>query len=61
MTATPERASHSPNAERLRQALGWEKLPEMTSEEREAFDEANRRADEEAKRFYDISTDHAAA
>jgi hypothetical protein len=55
MTATPpNRADHapSPNAERLRQAMGWEKLPEMTPEQRVKFDEDNRRAEEEADRFY---------
>jgi hypothetical protein len=45
-------SSHSPNAERLREALGWDRLPEMTPEQREAFDEANRRADEEARHFH---------
>jgi len=58
MTAAtpPDRAEHghSPAAERLREALGWDRLPEMTPEQRAAFDEANRRADEEARRFYGL-------
>jgi hypothetical protein len=55
MTATPpNRADHapSPNAERLRQAMGWEKLPAMTPEQREAYEAANEKAREEARRFY---------
>jgi hypothetical protein len=50
----PERpdTTHSPNAERLRQAMGWERLPEMTPEQRERFEAENRRAEDEARRFY---------
>ena len=43
---------HSPTAERLREALGWERLPEMTMQQREAYEAANQRAREEAQRFY---------
>jgi hypothetical protein len=43
---------HSPNAERLREAMGWDRLPEMTPEQRAAYEAANERADEEARRFY---------
>ena len=55
--ATPNPSEHvereySPAAHRLKEALGWDKFPEMTAEQREAFEEANRRADEEAERFY---------
>jgi hypothetical protein len=42
----------SPNAERLRRAMGWESLPEMTDEQREAFAAAAERARAEAERFY---------
>jgi hypothetical protein len=55
MADTDERRADrapSPNAERLRQAMGWEKLPEMTPEQLARFDEDNRRAEEEAQRFY---------
>jgi hypothetical protein len=53
---SPRRAirRHSETAERLRVAMGWDKLPEMTPEQRAAFDETNRRADEEARRFYGL-------
>lgn len=57
-TATPPdhtERGHSAAAERLREALGWDRLPEMTPAERAEFDEANRRADEEARRFYGLS------
>jgi len=43
---------HSPSAEGLRAALGWDKLPEMTSEQRAAYEDANREARTEARRFY---------
>ncbi len=45
---------HSPNAERLREALGWDRLPEMTPEQQQAFDEETRRANEAARRFYGL-------
>ena len=53
-TTPPERTgrSHSDAAERLREALGWDRLPEMTPEQREAYDAANQRARDEARRFY---------
>ena len=50
--ATPDQTHPSPNAERVREALGWDRLPELTAEEREEFDAEQRRADEEARRFY---------
>jgi hypothetical protein len=53
--ATPsDRAEpgHRSAAERLREALGWERLPEMTAEEREAYEAANRQARDEARRVY---------
>lgn len=50
--ATPDRTQPSSNAERLRVALGWERLPEMSPEEREAFEAEERRVDEEVRRFY---------
>jgi hypothetical protein len=49
---SPERTEPSPNAERLRVAMGWERLPEMTTEQREEFDAELRRRDEEVRRFY---------
>ena len=50
----PERTEqgHSPAAERLKEALGWDRFPEMTPEQREAYEAANERAEEEARRFY---------
>jgi len=45
---------HSAAAERLRKALGWDRLPEMTPEQREAYEAANERARDEARRFYGI-------
>ena len=56
--ATPQdRAEYlpSPNAERLRVAMGWDKLPEMTPEERAKFDAENEKAQEAARRFYGIA------
>jgi hypothetical protein len=47
-----ERTEPSPNAERLRVAMGWERLPEMTDEQRAEFDAELRRRDEEVRRFY---------
>jgi hypothetical protein len=63
MTSPSERtgSTHSPNAERLREALGWERLPEMTPEQREAYEAANERARAEARRFYGAGSDTAAA
>jgi hypothetical protein len=49
---SPERTEPSPNAERLRVAMGWERLPEMTPEQREEFDAELLRRDEEVRRFY---------
>ena len=51
-SATPDRLQPSPNAERLRIALGWDRLPEMTAEQREAFDAELRRRDAALRRFY---------
>lgn len=50
--ASPDRTQHSPNAERLRVALGWDRLPEMTPVEREAFEAEQRELDEEVRRYY---------
>jgi hypothetical protein len=55
----PESATNplsSPHAEQLRVAMGWDKLPEMTPEQRARFDEENRRVSEEARRFYSGGT-----
>ncbi len=54
MSAAPDsdRQTPSPNAERLRQALGWDRLPEMTPNQREAYEAANEQAREDARRFY---------
>jgi hypothetical protein len=49
---TPERTQPSPNAERLRIAMGWDRLPEMSPEERAAFEAEERRIDEEVRRYY---------
>jgi hypothetical protein len=50
--ATPDQTQPSTNAERLRQAMGWDRLPEMSQEQREKFDAEQRRFDEEIRRFY---------
>lgn len=42
----------SPHAEQLRQAMGWDRLPEITPEMRAQFDAENERAREAARRFY---------
>jgi hypothetical protein len=49
---TPDQTQTSSNAERLRVAMGWERLPEMSPEQREIFDAEQRRFDEEIRRFY---------
>ena len=49
---TPERTEPSPNAERLRVAMGWDRLPEITPEERAEFQAELARRDEEIRRFY---------
>ncbi len=45
----------SPRAEALRQAMGWDKLPTMTPEQREEFDRKNAEAQEQARRIYGIT------
>jgi hypothetical protein len=50
--ATPDQTQPTSNAERLRLAMGWDRLPEMSVEEREKFDADQRRFDEEIRRFY---------
>jgi hypothetical protein len=50
--ATPDRTQPSPNAERLREALGWERLPEMSPERQAEFDARQKQFDEEIRRFY---------
>jgi hypothetical protein len=50
--ATPDQAQPTSNAERLRQAMGWERLPEMSPDQRASFDAEQRRFDEEIRRFY---------
>jgi hypothetical protein len=50
---SPERTESSPNAaERLRVALGWERLLETTPEQQAEFDAELARRDEEIRRFY---------
>jgi hypothetical protein len=49
-----ERTEPSPNAERLRVAMGWERLPEMTSAERQAFEAEEQQVDEQIRRYYGI-------
>ena len=48
----PSTGQPSPHAEQLRQAMGWDRLPEMTPEQLAAFDAAEAEADEAARRFY---------
>ncbi|GAA0940718.1 hypothetical protein [Virgisporangium aurantiacum] len=47
-----ERTEPSASAERLRVALGWERLPETTPEEQAEFDAELARRDEEIRRYY---------
>lgn len=47
-----ERTEPSTNAERLRVALGWDRVPETTPEEQAEFDAELARRDEEVRRFY---------
>jgi hypothetical protein len=49
---TPERIQPTPSEERLRAALGWERLPETTPEEQAEFDAELARRDEEIRRYY---------
>lgn len=50
--ATPDQTQPASNAERLREAMGWERLPEMSPDRREEFDADQRRFDDEIRRFY---------
>jgi len=34
--------------------MGWDKLPEITPEQQARFDEAKRRANDEARHFYGL-------
>jgi hypothetical protein len=53
MTQSPsERTQPSPNAERLRVAMGWDRLPEMSPEDAAEFRAELARHDEEIRRFY---------
>ena len=52
---TPERTVPSPNAERLRIAMGWDQLPDMSPEQRAAFEAEERRIDDEVRRYYGTS------
>lgn len=45
----------SPHAEELRRAMGWDRLPRLTDEQRAEFDRAEREADEAARRYYGTS------
>jgi hypothetical protein len=54
--ATPDRTRSSPNAERLRVAMGWDRLPEMSPDEREKFEADQRQLDEEVRRYYGKSS-----
>jgi hypothetical protein len=49
---TPERTEPSTKAERLRIAMGWDRLPETTPEEQAEFDAELARRDEEIRRYY---------
>jgi hypothetical protein len=53
---TPDRRQPSPNAERLRVAMGWDELPRMTPEERAEFEAEQRWVDEEVRRYYGKAT-----
>ena len=47
-----ESVQPSPSEERLRVALGWERLPETTPEQQAEFDAELARRDEEIRRYY---------
>jgi hypothetical protein len=47
-----ERIEPSPNAERLRIAMGWDRLPEMSPERAAEFEAELARHDEEVRRYY---------
>ena len=49
---SPERTEPSPNAERLRIAMGWDRLPEMSAERAAEFEAELARHDEEVRRYY---------
>lgn len=48
----PKPTGPSPNAERLRIAMGWDRLPEMSPEQAAEFDAELARHDEEIRRYY---------
>ena len=49
---TLDQSQSSPNSERLRIAMGWDRLPLMSPQERAEFEAEQRRFDEEIRRFY---------
>ena len=52
---SPERTEPSPNAERLRVALGWDRLPEISPEKDAEFRAKLAEQDEEIRRYYGTS------
>jgi hypothetical protein len=50
--STPDQTRSSPNAERLRVAMGWDRLPLMSPERLAEFEAEQRELDEEVRRFY---------
>ena len=49
---SPERTEPSLNGERLRIAMGWDRLPEMSPEREAEFEAELARHDEEVRRYY---------
>lgn len=45
----------SPRAEALRRAMGWERLPTMTAEQRAEYERKNAEAQEAARRYYGLT------
>jgi hypothetical protein len=50
--SSQESTEPSSSEERLRVALGWDRLPETTPEQQAEFDAELARRDEEIRRFY---------
>jgi hypothetical protein len=50
----PTTEQRSPHAEQVRRAMGWDRLPTMTPEERSRFEADEAAADEAVRRHYGV-------